>query len=455
MSTNNVTSKGNMVGIDIGNDYIKVSEIISDQAGLNIAGLGMVKVPDGVIVDEDIKDVSLLGNTIKQLLRDSSITSKKCVVSYSGATRVFTKIIEVPKINTEKQISASVKYEVEKVFPYSANDTEIDWSEMPSDDSEDQSLKIFAAAAHRKIVEDILRTVTVAGLSLVAIEISGLAIGRSAVNSSAVASNSVVAVLNIGAKNTELSVFKGSTIVNPVIKLVVNGDTLTKALCASMDIDFEEAENLKKEYAIITMDKIESYLDGDSTNLDFDIEEFDTPFDDPNYNPLVADSDFGFGDTEDSKFNFDEGFDVDLPLDEDKSVSESDAQVEDLLKENYNVDSNVDSSSAEQSDGVTNKSDDILMAMLPDLLDLTREVRLQLEDYYSTTGILIDKLIISGGTAKISGITSLFERQVGLPTSLVSMSDNFNISNSSSDVLGDLNCVYPVSVGLAVRNFIE
>jgi len=461
MSTNKSVSSGNMIGIDIGSTSIKVSEIISNSKGLSITGLGMCRVPEGAIINDDIQEPKKLGLQIKALLKDLSINSKKCVISFSAASRIMTKMLDVPRANSEKQISNSIKYEIERIFPYSSNDTEFDWCEIPMDVEYEQNIKAFVAVAHRKLVEDLLCTVKSAGLSLVAIEVSGLALGRCVTNDgNEGVQTSKVAVLNIGAAHTELNIFDGTTITSPGIAFDINGNTLTFAVENAMGLDFEEAERKKIEYSAIQIDKVESYLDANNTkDFSFGEGEFDTPFDDPNYNPLISDETFDFssGYSQEGQFDFDaEGEEIfddnssfvdesedkafeDDAIDTEQETIEESIQEEEAVSEKYN----------------SEEANDVLMSILPSLLDLSREVRMQLEEYYNTSGSVIDKLILSGGTSKIPGIALLFERQVGLETKLLSLDEKFDLKLSSADVAEDTSSIYPVSIGLAVRNFIE
>lgn len=465
MSTNKSVSSGNMIGIDIGSDSIKVSEVVSSDGVLKVTGLGMCKIPEGCVINDDIQEPKRLGLQIKALLKDSGINCKKCVISFSVASRTMTRVLDVPRADSEKQIANSIKYEIERIFPFPSNDTEFDWCEIPQEEDE-QIVKAFVAVAHRKLVEDLLRVVNAAGLTLVAIEVPGLAAGRcaSSIDFNEESKPLKVAVLNIGAVHTEMNVFDGTTIASQGISFDISGNTLTNAIENSMGLDFDLAEQKKKEYAAIQIDKVESYLDtNNSKDFNFDVGEFDTPFDDPNYNPLISDETFDFSsnyEDESSKFNFDENFTDEETFAEESFHEEeaADEYIESEQKEDFDgQQENVASDSQENVSGDHNseEANDILMSILPSLLDLSREVRVQLEEYYNVNGSVVDKLILSGGTSKIPGIAMLFERQVGLKTGLVYLEDKFGLDLSAVDTIEDIRSLYPTSIGLAVRNFIE
>ena len=76
-----------------------------------------------------------------------------------------------------------------------------------------------------------------------------------------------------------------------------------------MEVDFAQAEEAKRNLAYIDINQIEEFLDKEEEDVSFEEGEFDTPFDDPDYNPLIsgeADDDIG------EDFSFDQGFDTQL-----------------------------------------------------------------------------------------------------------------------------------------------
>ena len=416
MSTKNTVLKGSMVGIDIGNDTVKVAEVKADGGTLQITGLASQALPAGSVAGEAIQNAKEIGLMIKEMVKASGISTKKCVISYTGSNRVMSKVFDVTRSDKEKMVSASVRYELEKVFPFGAGDTEFSYAEIPADDLEPTAMRTYVSAAHRALVQGLLDVVLAAGLTPVAIEPSGLAAGRALVNRNA-DDNKVTAVLNIGAQKTEMSIFGGTSVISQTFNFDCCGSALTDAVAEAMELDAEQAEETKKNLAYIDIAQIEEFLDKEEETESFDEGEFDTPFDDPYYNPLISD------DTEDigEDFTFDEGFDTDFTeggTDEFLSAEpEPEEEVPADVQEEGNPGENVEGGAEDFAfDPVDaeNDSEKVLMAILPRLLDLSREVRVQLEDYYSTTNKVVNTLVITGGTAAIRGLDLMFSRQVGL-----------------------------------------
>ena len=236
------------------------------------------------------------------------------------------------------------------------------------------------------------------------------------------------------------------------------GSALTDAVAEAMDLDAEQAEETKKNLAYIDIAQIEEFLDKEEETESFDEGEFDTPFDDPDYNPLISD------DTEDigEDFTFDEGFDTDFTeggTDEFLSAEpepeeEVPADVQEEGTPGENAEGGAEDFAFDPGDA-ENDSEKVLMAILPRLLDLSREVRVQLEDYYSTTNKVVNTLVITGGTAAIRGLDLMFSRQVGLECVKADITANYSVTGNAGGSVSGINTIYPVAIGLATRDLVE
>src|SRR5580693_306837 len=104
---------GPVVGLDIGTQQIKVVELRPSKGGLVVSALGIAPTPVGIMQNNIITDPRLMGQTVKQLLRESNITAKRVVGSVAGQSAVVVRIIEVPKM-TDSELKETMKWEVER-----------------------------------------------------------------------------------------------------------------------------------------------------------------------------------------------------------------------------------------------------------------------------------------------------------------------------------------------------
>ncbi len=245
-----------IVGLDIGTDSIKVAEARYGRDGITITGLGLARTPKGAIENEVIVDPKALGAAVKALLSESGIKTKQVVSSVGGQSRVVVRVIEVPKM-TQAELGETMKWEVERHVPFSPNDVVMDFQPLdkPNADPDAQNMEVLLAVAQQELIDSHVQTLIAAGLKPVAIDIEPLAAGRSLLETAANGVKSeIVAVVNIGANNTDVSIFEQGTLTFPSPPLSIAGMSFTREISESLGQTMDEAETTKKEYAAVKMD---------------------------------------------------------------------------------------------------------------------------------------------------------------------------------------------------------
>jgi type IV pilus assembly protein PilM len=244
------------VGIDIGSSLIKVVEARPTKGEVQITALGIAPTPAGTIENEIITDPQTLGQAIRQLLAESGITVKKSVSSVSGQSSVIVRIIEVPKM-TKQELAETMKWEVERHVPFAANEVVMDFQpiERPNANPDDQTMEVLLAVAQQELIDSHVETLLAAGLEPIAIDVEPLAMARVFID---VVNNGfkdkAVAIVNIGASTTELAIYQDGLLAFPRT-LPIAGDTITRALSDGLHIPLEQAERLKREKAVVLLDR--------------------------------------------------------------------------------------------------------------------------------------------------------------------------------------------------------
>ena len=255
MSSSRKKSPSAVVGLDIGSDFIKVAEAKKTKDGITITGFGMAKIPEGVVENELIVDPKALGSAIKDLLVESGIKTKHCVSSVAGQSKVVVRVIEVPKMSG-KELAETVKWEVERHVPFPPNEVVMDFQpvERPSADPDAQNMEILLAVAQQELIDSHVQTLMAAGLKPVAIDIESLAASRALVETSSNgAKDEVVAIVDIGANNTDLGIFEKGILTFPSPPLGIAGVTFTNEIAEALGQTPEQAEVTKKEYAAVDL----------------------------------------------------------------------------------------------------------------------------------------------------------------------------------------------------------
>jgi type IV pilus assembly protein PilM len=94
-------------------------------------------------------------------------------------------------------------------------------------------------------------------------------------------------------------------------------------------------------------------------------------------------------------------------------------------------------------------------AIVPILGELVTELRRSIEYYRSQSGVAVERMLICGGTAKLPGLAQFLSDQLGLAVEVADPMRNVTvIAKTDATYLSEVSPVFPVSLGLAVREMI-
>jgi type IV pilus assembly protein PilM len=249
-------SGGAFVGLDIGTQNIKVIEVRGFGKSLQVTALAIGDTPPGSIQQGIVTDAKALGAAIKQLCQKNGIRAGKVIAAAAGSAGVVVRVIEVPKM-TASELAETMKWEVERHIPFPVNDVEMAYQAVDDPalaDPNAQNMEVLLAVAQRDMVAAQLNTLETAGLKAVAIDVEPLAIGRSLLNLSREGlANKNVVIVNMGASNTDVAVFKSGILRFPRT-IPIAGDNFTRAIADTLGLSMEQAEEEKRQYAAVLMD---------------------------------------------------------------------------------------------------------------------------------------------------------------------------------------------------------
>jgi type IV pilus assembly protein PilM len=249
---------GPVVGLDIGTQQIKAVEMRPTRSGLVVSALGIAPTPVGVLQNNIITDPRLMGQTVRQLLRESGISAKRVIGSVAGQSAVVIRIIEVPKM-TDAELKETMKWEVERHVPFAPGDTRTVYQPLDpiGPDDGNPNMEVLLAVAQQDIINNYVDTVWAAGLDPIAIDIEPIATGRcllDVVNGQPVKRqqryysieapyeqmHDTVAVVNIGASNTDICIYQDGQLSFPRA-LPLAGDSLTRAIAEMLGYTMDQA----------------------------------------------------------------------------------------------------------------------------------------------------------------------------------------------------------------------
>ncbi len=257
-------SKGNpdtYVGIDIGSSYIKVAQLKKDHGRLALETYGEVALgpyEDGEHFPGELTNLSpeKMVDAIKNLLEQANVTSKNAVISIASATSLIF-ILKLPKIS-QRQLSGVVENETRKYIPIPLTEVTLDWWIIPekeiygedegsSNDTEDvKDVDVLVAAVRNEVVDRYNEISTMLGqFSTPQYEIETF----SAIRASFKHELAPVLLLDFGASGTRISIVEHG-VVRKFHSINRGSAYLTSSLKKSLQIEFDEAEKIKREVGL-------------------------------------------------------------------------------------------------------------------------------------------------------------------------------------------------------------
>jgi type IV pilus assembly protein PilM len=477
---------GPLIGIDIGSQQIKIAELRPGKTGLTVTALALGPTPLGIIQNSIITDPAAMGSALKQLMRESGITVKRAVGCITGQNAVVIRIIEVPRM-TDAELKETMKWEVERHVPFAPSETVLDYQPLTPRTPEaanGTNMEVLLAVAQQDAVSNYLDVLFAAGLDPVAVDIEPLAVARALLDVSSgqpvarpqplpgeVAFGEplpeTVAVVNIGASNTEIAIFQGDQLAFPR-SLPLAGDSLTRAIAESLQYTVDQAERVKRDYGMVQLDRMAIYTGtaydaeggyeapefSDDQNFNLDDDAHDNPFD------LNSGSDMDFGSAFRSAPSGRLGG---------EAAPDDVVRTQPMSRRTLNLARPVQSDTPPAflpptDDGFglppggdadeSKLRDDIFEAIAPVLQELSAEIRRSL-DYYRSRGaqVSVDRVLLTGGSAGLTNLAAFLQNELQTPVSVASALDGLPVTSKHFDpaYLAAIGPAFTVAVGLAAR----
>jgi type IV pilus assembly protein PilM len=167
-----------LVGIDISSTSVKVLQLEKIDKQCAIIGYGIEPLPQNAVIEKNIKDVDMVGNTIKKAMERAKLTAKNAAIAVAG-TAVITQIIQIDANLTEAEMEDQIFVEADRYIPYSLEEVNLDFEILgPSRNKNPDLVDVLLAAAKHDVVDLRVAAVNAAGLSAKIVDIESLTIER-------------------------------------------------------------------------------------------------------------------------------------------------------------------------------------------------------------------------------------------------------------------------------------
>lgn len=239
-------------GLDIGHQDIKIVKLKNLGKGtFLLENAVQVSTPASGLQSESDVDINKLAEILKTSLHDNNI-SEKHVVASLPESEVFTRVINFP-VMKPSEIQAAVRWEIEQNIPLEIN--EVNYSYQVVDNKTDGTIDVMVIAAPKRTIQKIEKILSAAELIPIALETDLVAATRAIVHSPA-----SVMIIIMGSKTAEIGIVKNQNLIF-TRTITTGGDTLTRSLTSSLQLELGQAEAYKKTYGLT-----ENQLEGKIAN---------------------------------------------------------------------------------------------------------------------------------------------------------------------------------------------
>ena len=226
-----------------------MAQLSAHAGGLQLSQIGFSATPMGSVSDGVVNNPEAIGEAIQQILKRYNIRDRKVVCSLPGRAVVIRQV-SLPAGLKEKEIKVACIGEVERFLPFPLDEMEYDYQVLGEIQSGDAAqLSVLFIAAHKEAVARRVEAARFGGLDSVEMDIDPFVLLRSIIESGMFDDQETftqtVFIIDMGASATSVSIVSAGTLKFTRI-FAVGGDSLTHAIESALEVEFLEAERLKK-----------------------------------------------------------------------------------------------------------------------------------------------------------------------------------------------------------------
>lgn len=238
-----LAKKKDLIGIDIGSTSIKLVKLKGGKGGYELEHVGIAPLPSEAIVDNSLMGTSAIVDALKSLFAGLGVKTLKDAASSVSGNSVIIRKISLSAMSPEA-LEEEIQWEAEQYIPFDINDVNIDFQMLEPDENDPSRMFVLLVASKKDIVNDYQSVFAEAGLKLVLVDVDVFAVQNAFELNYDLDSESIYALVNIGANMMNLNVVKGGySLFTRDVQM--GGALYTEDLQKKMNISSDDAEKLK------------------------------------------------------------------------------------------------------------------------------------------------------------------------------------------------------------------
>ena len=237
-----------VLGVDISSSSVKMLELSRSGDQYRVESYSVASLPPNAVVEKNIVEIESVAEVLRQAQARAKTKLKTVAVAVAGSA-VITKLIDMPSGLTDDAMETQISLEADQYIPYPLDEVALDFEvQGPAPNNPDQ-VEVLLAACRRENVDSRVDALEGADLSAKVVDVEAYAVERAfkLVRSQFdYDDDSVVAIVDVGATMTTLSVLVGGSTVYTREQLF-GGRQLTEEIQRRYGLTIDEAGLAKKQ----------------------------------------------------------------------------------------------------------------------------------------------------------------------------------------------------------------
>ncbi len=262
------------LGLDISDISLKMVQFSRVGKRLDVMAYSDNAIPKDVVSSDAVKDPKVLARVIKEAISKPKFgevdLAAPQVVASVPETKTFVRVIQMP-VMSEEEAREAVPWEAEAYIPIPIGQVYLDWVILEGPPV-DGKMTVLITASPKDYIDALADVLKQAGLKPFALEVESQATARSLV---ARGDDETVLIVDIDTARTSFIIYEHGTL-KFTSSFPVAGNAFTESIAKGLDINFDDAEKLKRQVGIADTPKYASLRKALASVLNNLVEEIKT-----------------------------------------------------------------------------------------------------------------------------------------------------------------------------------
>ncbi|HKJ94451.1 MAG TPA: pilus assembly protein PilM [Gammaproteobacteria bacterium] len=237
-----------LLGVDISSTSVKLIELRRHDGRYRVESYAVEPLPPNSVVEKNIANLEAVSSTIKAAVKRSQTKLREAAVAVPGSAAI-SRTLTLDGSFSEEEMEDQIGLQADQYIPYPLEEVNLDFQVIGPAASGGNDVEVLLVASRSENVEIRVDALESAGLATRIVDVESYAL-ESAFQLIAPdlpgGDEQTVAVIDVGATMTTLSVFEEGRIVYTRDQLF-GGRQLTEEIMRRFGLSFEEAGRAKRQ----------------------------------------------------------------------------------------------------------------------------------------------------------------------------------------------------------------